>query len=80
MDPHTAISTLKSAIADAHGGIAARTVRGHAISLLFRCRLLGPPDEARRAESKTPSPGQWRWHHGAPPDLVEAQRQYAEFL
>jgi ADP-ribose pyrophosphatase YjhB (NUDIX family) len=58
----------------------ARATRGHAISLLFRCWLLEPPDEARRAESQTPSPGQWRWHQGAPPDLIEAQRHYAEFL
>jgi ADP-ribose pyrophosphatase YjhB (NUDIX family) len=61
-------------------GIAAQSTRGHAISLLFRCRLLGPPDQARRAESEHPSPGQWRWHQGAPPNLIPAQRQYVEFL
>lgn len=54
--------------------------RGHFISLLFRCRLLGPPDEARRASSDRPSPGEWRWHDVAPPDLLEVQRQYARLF
>jgi ADP-ribose pyrophosphatase YjhB (NUDIX family) len=54
--------------------------RGHHISLLFRCRLLGPPDAARRAASDPPSSGQWRWHERCPPDLIEAQRPYARFF
>jgi colanic acid biosynthesis protein WcaH len=54
--------------------------RGHHISLLFRCRLLSPPDAARRATSDSPSSGQWRWHRRCPSDLIEAQRAYAPFL
>jgi len=61
-------------------GISARATRGHSISFLFRCTLAGAPDEARRATSDPPSAGQWRWHDGAPPDLLEAQREYAPFL
>jgi colanic acid biosynthesis protein WcaH len=60
--------------------IHAQNTRGHFISLLFRCRLLGPPDDARRAASHPPSPGQWRWHERCPPDLLEAQRPYVRFF
>jgi ADP-ribose pyrophosphatase YjhB (NUDIX family) len=61
-------------------GISARATRGHSISFLFRCTLAGGPDEARQAKSDPPSAGQWRWHDGAPSDLLEAHREYAPFL
>jgi ADP-ribose pyrophosphatase YjhB (NUDIX family) len=54
--------------------------RGHFISLLFRCRLVGAPDEGRRATSNAPRVGDWRWHERCPPDLLEVQRIYAQFL
>ena len=54
--------------------------RGYFVSLLFRCRLLSPPDDARQAASDPPAPGQWRWHMRCPPDLLEAQRPYARFF
>jgi ADP-ribose pyrophosphatase YjhB (NUDIX family) len=53
--------------------------RGHFISLLYRCRLATTPELARRSESR-PSPGAWRWHRTCPPDLLEAQAQYAQFF
>jgi ADP-ribose pyrophosphatase YjhB (NUDIX family) len=59
--------------------IRAHASRGHFISLLFRCRLVTALDEHRRATDH-PSSGQWRWHDGCPPDLLEAQRQYARFF
>jgi ADP-ribose pyrophosphatase YjhB (NUDIX family) len=61
-------------------GTAPRETRGHHISLLFRCHLLGPPDEAKRAGSGAPSAGQWRWHERCPPDLLDVQRAYADFF
>lgn len=59
--------------------IGGQDTRGHHISLLYSCRLLNPPDEARRA-ANPPQPGEWRWHAGAPPDLIEEQRPYARFF
>lgn len=53
--------------------------RGHFISLLYRCRLLTPLDDNRRA-SDAPSAGMWSWHRGCPPDLIEAQAEYASFF
>jgi colanic acid biosynthesis protein WcaH len=54
--------------------------RGHFISLLYRCRLLTPLDEVRRATSNAPSAGEWRWHEGCPPDLLEVHACYARFF
>jgi len=60
--------------------VRGQDTRGHHVSLLFRCRLSSPPDEARRAESDPPSRGQWRWHERCPPDLIETQGPYARFF
>jgi ADP-ribose pyrophosphatase YjhB (NUDIX family) len=54
--------------------------RGHFVSLLFRCHVISPLDEVRRAVSKSPSPGQWQWHRTCPPNLLEEQRHYARFF
>ncbi len=60
--------------------ISERNNRGHFISLLYRCKLLAPLDERRRAHSNPPSPGQWRWHESSPPDLLEIQAHYRRFF
>ena len=39
--------------------------RGHFISLLFRCRLGSPLDEAKRAGAPL-RPGDWQWHERSP--------------
>jgi colanic acid biosynthesis protein WcaH len=55
--------------------------RGHFISLLYRCRFRTPPDENLRAgDSPVPSAGTWRWHQGAPPDLLGVHAPYAQFF
>jgi glycosyltransferase involved in cell wall biosynthesis/ADP-ribose pyrophosphatase YjhB (NUDIX family) len=59
--------------------IDASRVRGHHVSLLFRCRVQGAPDAARRA-TDPPSAGQWWWHDSCPPDLIETHRRYAPYL
>ncbi|GAC1435557.1 MAG: hypothetical protein NVSMB68_07680 [Thermoanaerobaculia bacterium] len=60
--------------------IGEQHTRGHHISILYRCRLLTPPDEAREAVSDPPSVGQWRWHARCPPDLLEEHQPYARFF
>lgn len=54
--------------------------RGHAISLLFRCRLLTPPDPVREAGPKAPAAGEWQWFEGPPADLLALQADYARFF
>jgi colanic acid biosynthesis protein WcaH len=60
--------------------IGGQDTRGHHISLLYRCRLESPADGAKETTTNPPSSGQWRWHHGCPPDLIESQREYARFF
>jgi colanic acid biosynthesis protein WcaH len=60
--------------------IAGERTRGHGISLLFRCRLISPPDESRRADDGHPRAGQWRWHEACPADLIPEQAPYASFF
>lgn len=58
----------------------ARNVRGHLISLLFRCALLSPPYEQLRFASGRPQPGEWSWYAACPPDILEAHRAYAPYM
>ncbi len=54
--------------------------RGHHVSLLFRCRLLGALDASRVAAPHAPAVGQWCWFDRCPPDLLPAQAAYAQFF
>jgi len=60
--------------------IRSEDTRGHHLSMLFRCRLLTPPDESLRAIADPPPAGHWRWHDRCPPDLLDEQRDYARFF
>jgi colanic acid biosynthesis protein WcaH len=59
---------------------AGQEYRGHAISLVYRCRLESPPDPARRARTIRPRNGEWKWHASCPSDLLPVQREYARFF
>jgi colanic acid biosynthesis protein WcaH len=59
--------------------ISAQQTRGHHVALLYRCRLVSEPDPARKAGA-VPRPGDWRWHDGAPSDLIAIHRPYAAFM
>jgi len=57
-----------------------RRERGHFISLLYRCRLLGPLHEGQRHNPADPRPEQWAWHLACPQDLIPEQEPYRRFL
>ena len=57
-----------------------RRDRGHFISLLYRCRLLGPPDPGFQYVQGEPRRDQWAWHEGCPPDLIAVQARYRRFF
>lgn len=57
-----------------------RRERGHFISLVYRCRLAGAPDEALHFVQGTPRRDQWAWHEGCPADLIPAQIAYRRFF
>jgi colanic acid biosynthesis protein WcaH len=53
-----------------------RRERGHFVSMLYRCRLLTPPDPDRRYSHGAPQRDQWAWHDCCPPDLIVWQDRY----
>ena len=57
-----------------------RRERGHFVSLVYRCRLLGPPDPERQYLHGTPQRDQWAWHEGSPPDLIAWHEHYRRFF
>ncbi len=58
-----------------------RDVRGHFISLLYRCRLISSLDEQRRcANLDAPLHGEWAWHAHCPANLIAEHEVYRRFL
>lgn len=55
-----------------------RGVRGHFVSFLFECILLGSPSPCLRLGQGAPKPGQWAWHKECPDNLVSVQDMYKE--
>jgi colanic acid biosynthesis protein WcaH len=56
-----------------------RDVRGHFISLLYRCRLRTPPAPELAAGSP-PQAGQWQWHEHCPDDLIRVHDMYRPWI
>jgi colanic acid biosynthesis protein WcaH len=61
-------------------GIARERIRGHFISLLYRCRLTSELDPRLRAITDPPEPGTWCWHDGPPADLLEVHTMYQPYI
>jgi|SRR5215471_4093249 len=57
-----------------------RRERGHFVSLLYRCRLTGPPAERLRCALPNPKAGAWAWHRECPANLIPEQESYRELI
>jgi len=57
-----------------------RRERGHFISLLYCCRLLGAPSQRLHYATGVPEHGQWAWHRVCPPDLIPEHAHYRRFF
>lgn len=57
-----------------------RELRGHFISMLYRCSLKGKPDPARRFEAANPQAGDWQWHARCPENILPVHRIYCPFM
>lgn len=55
-------------------------VRGHFLSLLFRCRILTPLDDLRRHDPASPKPDSWLWHSSFPENMIPAHDIYRSFF
>lgn len=56
-----------------------RKDRGHFISLLFDCRLMGHPSAARECHGK-PRSGDWAWHDRCPDSLIPVHEMYRSYM
>lgn len=57
-----------------------RDVRGHFISLLYRCTLLGVPAPELAFSDAAPKHGHWRWHEGCPDNLIPQHTMYRPYI
>jgi len=57
-----------------------RVVRGHFISLLYRCVATTPPKNENKADKNDPLNGQWFWHRHAPEKLLPAHETFRTFI
>jgi colanic acid biosynthesis protein WcaH len=54
-----------------------RDIRGHFISLVYRCRLLSPLDPAQAAPALNAAQnGQWIWVDQMPPNMISQQKRF----
>jgi len=57
-----------------------RDVRGHFISFLYECALLGPPAGDTKYDGGHPKHGEWAWHASAPADLIPQHNMYRAWI
>ena len=57
-----------------------RKIRGHLISLLFRCTLMTPLAESRFYKIGNPKPGDWMWHDTFPENMILVHEMYRQFI
>lgn len=55
-------------------------IRGHFISLLYRCVLLERPTTPEAINMASPGAGEWAWHSGCPENLYKSQEFYRKFI
>ncbi len=57
-----------------------RDVRGHFISILFRCQLTSGLDSTRSFMDGDPQNGQWSWHDRAPENLLSVHDSFRPYI
>ncbi len=53
-----------------------RDVRGHCISLLYKCRLASALNDAMKADVCAPKNGQWAWFKHCPDNMIKQHRVF----
>ncbi len=57
-----------------------RDVRGHCISLLYRCRLMSALDETMKADVNAPKNGQWAWFDACPDNIIKQHLVFSHWF
>ena len=60
--------------------IPSRKERGHFISLLYECTLMGSLDKNLRYENGAPQPGEWAWHDKCPDNIISVHEMYRKYI
>ena len=59
---------------------AGRNTRGHFISLLYDCELIGALDPSREYKTGLIRHGEWAWHANCPNELIPVHGIYKQFI
>lgn len=76
----TAVTMLPEPLAVNEIILSERPARGHFVSFLFDCKLIGPPDETMRCRGAAPKRHEWAWHAAYPPDMISSHEIYRRFF
>ncbi len=57
-----------------------RDIRGHFISMLYSCEIVGNPDILKKSLDNNPQHGQWAWHEEAPQNLLRVHEPFRKFI
>jgi len=57
-----------------------REIRGHFISLLYKCILLTPLNKKLAYISGNPKPNSWKWHSKCPDNIVQIHKIYEQYF
>lgn len=58
-----------------------RDVRGHFVSMLYHCTLVGELNLAQTYQQNEPNQnGHWQWHDGCPENIIPQHEMYREYM
>lgn len=58
-----------------------RDIRGHFVSMLYRCVLVGDLNTAQSYQEHMPDQqGHWQWHNGCPKNLIQQHQIYKSYI
>lgn len=57
-----------------------RDIRGHFISMLYTCEIIGEPEHLKKSIENNPQQGQWSWHDEAPRNLLSVHEPFRKFI
>jgi colanic acid biosynthesis protein WcaH len=57
-----------------------RDIRGHFISMLYFCEIIGQPADIKKSFDNNPQSGQWAWHDKAPQNLLSVHEPFRKYI
>lgn len=58
-----------------------RDVRGHFVSMFYRCELAGALNTSQAYQADQPNQnGHWQWHDGCPENIIPQHEMYRQYI